>query len=1218
MNDLLEKKYVYDLILCKTNREPICFIPYSDLSFTGNYHNYNSISFTIEKYIADGNGKKINMAWKLLKQSLLVKLYKREYTPVNTFNDQIVYQEFFYLNTPTYNSDNQSLNVTADSWHKVHFENIKIRGYEQTRKLYDYTISADSSGDPIYNPVKYDPNDILTGGILNYIQEYKLPNWTIEYDYDYLSNSYSDNDKISINTVKQTIDDYLGGEGESFNSNAPYFQWYDKWLPWMLQLGSLFGYTVAGEQIEYNQNSAKIDNTSLNGYIKNLLQVYLFLNGNTILTSDEVSSSLANNELINTEFGRDWLTSNSMATGSSDEYNISILQNIYSLMFGKILNQFKTVIEILTNADFNLSQTYQYDDEICSINLTPNETDEVTMEDFYRVSFECYKKTAEVYMAITNLTVDTRERIRNLSFDNTDLASVFTQLEESYLCFFEFDNVNYIIKVYSRENPILNQSTNLIISPYNYMTGYSYSPNLDKIVTRLYFTGKDNLSFAGVNPTGQRFIDDFTPFTNGDIYMSKELREFIDYYNSFLNSYINTIYTTSVNTNTQTKNISSILNDYINTIYNKVAVAISYFVSFYYFINVSDTDDSYLDDEQYMYKTKVFKEYALNEFKSVYTYSKKCFSELSTYRLPDKPTTPILSINLDSIEHTIFNMSFDSYINELEDNISFNNVSNFIKIINFFGIDIDNNSPELDRLINSGSYSVYDSASNTIIPILTKCKKDISSQFQYENAIDSYFSSLSSSEREKIKAELNDFIFEDDINVEYIDSEDVGLYYAQKYIKYINTIPYSITVDMIDILSNSNFQRDWSNICNLGAITVIQSPDTEEYQNVRLLSYTHNPVSNSLSLTFGNKEELANSLNSLTQDVWQYSMRVAEKSQDYINKYSTAIESAIENLGIQTPDDNYDFGGANIPSSSNKNIYGVESQAATKSLINGLKNNNENVVPPNTINNLASGGYQLGKNISISKTEGNAIKNYPDGLYVDTYDGVEKAIFNTDTMQSLWCFSRYMLVQFLETNFDAIDLNKPYQAKRKYIRIFDDNIKVIEADLSETETEPYKDPEGNQLYWTSITGSDAYKFFTYSSPLLIDSSEKPNQVNDNTLVEQYTVKVRKTISEYVKCSLGFPVNESGTGEPELVFGTGDENGNGQYYFIKDNESGRFVYKSRTDGKEYGIANKDDGVYQITAGVYTKMYPMGVFPDLTQAEQMPTSSIIYIGAIGGGN
>ncbi len=227
---------------------------------------------------------------------------------------------------------------------------------------------------------------------------------------------------------------------------------------------------------------------------------------------------------------------------------------------------------------------------------------------------------------------------------------------------------------------------------------------------------------------------------------------------------------------------------------------------------------------------------------------------------------------------------------------------------------------------------------------------------------------------------------------------------------------------------------------------------------------------------------------------------------------------------------------------------------------------------------------------------------------------VNENVIKSETMQSIWCFARYMLVQFMETNFDALDTTKTYKQLRKYIRIFDDNIKVIEAELSNSETEDYKDPNGQKLYWTAVTGANAHKFFTYTSPLTIAVSERPEGLTDAEFEELYTVKVRKTTAEYVKCSLGFPLNSSGTGEPELVFGTGDDSGNGKYYFVKDADSGRFVYKSRTDGLEYGIAIKDDAPYLVKASKLTQMHPIVVRSDISDVSDLQVGTIIFKEAV----
>ncbi len=283
-----------------------------------------------------------------------------------------------------------------------------------------------------------------------------------------------------------------------------------------------------------------------------------------------------------------------------------------------------------------------------------------------------------------------------------------------------------------------------------------------------------------------------------------------------------------------------------------------------------------------------------------------------------------------------------------------------------------------------------------------------------------------------------------------------------------------------------------------------------------------------------------------------------------------------------------------------------------------------------SVNERSSSGQSYGEQISAADKKASEAKNTADeakktadeakaavdSLPEIAVNVVETNVVKSDIMQTTWCLSKYMLVQFLETNFEALDINKPYQRLRKYIRIFDDNIKVVEAELSADETEYYKDPNGQKLYWTAITGENAFKFFTYTSPLTIAKSERPEGITDNEFEDMYTVKVRKTVSEYVKASLGFSLNSAGTGEPELSFGAGDESGNGKYYFTKDADSGRFVYTSRIDGKERGIAIKDDGVYQVMGELFMPMHPIAVVGNMTEAEALPEGTIVFAEDTGG--
>lgn len=988
INQLIKgKRYIYDLVLCKSNKEPICFIPYdeSSFSFTRNWHDANSVSFNVNKYIQDYNGKQINPAWKQLNKSLLIHLYIREYHPTTNFTDQVKYEELFYINSAEYNADDQTKSISAESWHKVHFENIKLRGYEQTRKLYDYELV-----DGIYEPVKYDVNDFLKGGILNYIIEYKLPNWTVEYDYDNFSVEYSDNDKASINYVKNLIDKYIKATDENGNEVSSYTDLYNKWVTWVDNLGQIFGYSlVNGNEIIINESTlAALADKSSCSQVNGLLQYRIDLTTNNKLSADEVGKNMSGNALVNTAFGADWLTSESMPVGTSDEYNTNIITIIYKMMFSKMFNNLKNVLSLMVDIDFNIPEKVVYDSDERSetgyINLATGKLVKSTsadgrigLKDLYDLTLQLYQDTADVYDAICGLSVETKEVYRNLTFSNDDLYSVFTQLEDSYICFFKFDNVNNIIYVYSRENEIFNKSSNLIISPYNYMSGYSYSSNQDKIVTRLYFTGKDNLTFTGVNPTGQRFLDDFSPFLNSDIYMSDELKAFLNFYNTSINDYMKSTYTTTVNGNHQDKIITSILNDYINGAKNRLRTAISYFTTFYRF--ASDESGEFTDGDKYEYRLTSFKAKMIASFQVTYDYISACNDEYYDF-------VASRLVDLDDLSsRQLSGMGFSEYISSMIDSAPSSNIEQARQMLEFFGVDITSEG-NFDKLIEDNSITYYDNT-ETVIPSIVAVKKGIYESLTYDSSVKLYISlnypSLSTEEQEKLSdniiSECNNFVFEDDISVDYITNADVALKYTLDYFKYIHTIPYEIKIDLVDILSNSNMQRDWDNICALGTYIVIHSPETEEYEKVRLLSYTHSPGNSNLSLTFGNSEELIDCMHNITKKVWQYSMKLAEKSQNYISQYDTVIKEAAARLNIELPATNYDF---STYIDYGDNVTNVENIFNSP---NG-SNNETNTTPPNTSNPSGSSSNNNttvnNVDVKISSVLDNAVQMLSDGLYV--------------------------------------------------------------------------------------------------------------------------------------------------------------------------------------------------------------------------------------------
>lgn len=162
--------------------------------------------------------------------------------------------------------------------------------------------------------------------------------------------------------------------------------------------------------------------------------------------------------------------------------------------------------------------------------------------------------------------------------------------------------------------------------------------------------------------------------------------------------------------------------------------------------------------------------------------------------------------------------------------------------------------------------------------------------------------------------------------------------------------------------------------------------------------------------------------------------------------------------------------------------------------------------------------------------------------------------------------------------------------------------------LTSAEVQPLT-VNGRQLYFTSISGAQAFLYLTFTAP----KTKYPNLTSEQEAM--YIVQIRKTEAEYIKMEQVFEWNNTdNTYYVKTIFGTGDINGYGKYYFVKDAESGRFVYTSRTDGKEYGIAEKDDGTYLVTGDNLTKVYPTAVVSNISEAETLPVGTIVFLGAV----
>lgn len=181
---------------------------------------------------------------------------------------------------------------------------------------------------------------------------------------------------------------------------------------------------------------------------------------------------------------------------------------------------------------------------------------------------------------------------------------------------------------------------------------------------------------------------------------------------------------------------------------------------------------------------------------------------------------------------------------------------------------------------------------------------------------------------------------------------------------------------------------------------------------------------------------------------------------------------------------------------------------------------------------------------------------------------------------------------------------------RNYIKLEKNSLQFIESHFTESSSYSESNTElftlgGSQVYYTSISGADAYKFLTFTNPTKLHGTD----IN----IELYKVRLPKAVNSYVKSEFKWTYDSTNqTYQPELTFGTGDAQGRGKYKFYKDNDSGRFVYTSRTDGKEYGFKIKDDGTYDVLADTDYKHRIQPVYDTLNDVPQdFPDDQFFFI-------
>lgn len=146
------------------------------------------------------------------------------------------------------------------------------------------------------------------------------------------------------------------------------------------------------------------------------------------------------------------------------------------------------------------------------------------------------------------------------------------------------------------------------------------------------------------------------------------------------------------------------------------------------------------------------------------------------------------------------------------------------------------------------------------------------------------------------RQELSRFIFEDSLEMKSVTNAEQLYNYAVQYINLKSQLPISLEIDSVDLFSIGDMKDLWSKI-NIGDFINIDCSRLG-YNNLelRLISYSHDPVNNSLSFNFSNTNELNTALANLNKIFVNASVsaNVIETNRDNFGKYSQEIADIVK------------------------------------------------------------------------------------------------------------------------------------------------------------------------------------------------------------------------------------------------------------------------------------------------------------------------------------
>lgn len=131
---------------------------------------------------------------------------------------------------------------------------------------------------------------------------------------------------------------------------------------------------------------------------------------------------------------------------------------------------------------------------------------------------------------IENKNITNIEKLRYQESVSTNWYDYIMQdIATQFECYPIFDSYNKLINLYDETD--LGENLNLLLSYDNYLKSNEKSTNTEEIVTRLTLIGNEELSIVNCNPTGLRYIENFSYYIENEE-MSPNLIDALNLYES--------------------------------------------------------------------------------------------------------------------------------------------------------------------------------------------------------------------------------------------------------------------------------------------------------------------------------------------------------------------------------------------------------------------------------------------------------------------------------------------------------------------------------------------------------------------------------------------------------------------------------------------------------------------------------------------------------------